>query len=229
MLMAARIEELAVQGQARTVALFEARLKFVCGEVDVCCVRSTSNMQWTWALVRRDSIMRCAMMRRMFVIGTRSPGMATGVGRRVAGAGAATSTAPVAPEPDGTLRCGAGLEGRPYITLTLSFDERQECLVWWIRPGRARFPQPAKDSGCQLAGHLSHQRRRSRMLVIFMRYGCRSFEETDAGFGSPQRVEIAFLGAAGAEAGAAFFSAAGAAFAGAAPSPSEIVPTTVFT
>ena len=32
-------------------------------------------MQWTWALVRRDSIMRWAMILRMWVMGTRSPGM----------------------------------------------------------------------------------------------------------------------------------------------------------
>src|ERR1700693_606089 len=46
-------------------------------------VRSTSNMQRTWALVRRDSIMRCAMILRICVIGTRSPGMVAGgeVGR----------------------------------------------------------------------------------------------------------------------------------------------------
>ena len=43
-------------------------------------VMSTSNMPWTCALVRRDSIMRCAMIRRMLVMGTRSPGMTAGVG-----------------------------------------------------------------------------------------------------------------------------------------------------
>src|ERR1700688_4721099 len=58
-----------------------------------CTIRviSTSNMQWTWALVRRDSIMRCAMILRICVIGTRSPGMVAGgeVGRDDgAGAGA---------------------------------------------------------------------------------------------------------------------------------------------
>src|ERR1700692_4991038 len=41
-------------------------------------VISTSNMQWTWALVRRDSIMRCAIILRICDIGTRSPGMTDG-------------------------------------------------------------------------------------------------------------------------------------------------------
>src|ERR1700693_4064863 len=46
-------------------------------------VMSTSNMQWTWALVRRDSILRCAMILRVCDIGARSPGMVAGgeVGR----------------------------------------------------------------------------------------------------------------------------------------------------
>src|ERR1700690_1468538 len=43
-------------------------------------VRSTSNMQWTWTLVRRDSIMRCAMILRMWFMGTRSPGIDAGAG-----------------------------------------------------------------------------------------------------------------------------------------------------
>ena len=43
-------------------------------------VMSTSNMQWTCALVRRDSIMRCAMILRICVIGTTSPGMVASVG-----------------------------------------------------------------------------------------------------------------------------------------------------
>src|SRR5262244_1887497 len=43
-------------------------------------LKSTSYMQCTCALVRRDSIMRCAMMRRIGVIGTRSPGIAAGAG-----------------------------------------------------------------------------------------------------------------------------------------------------
>src|SRR5262249_14954636 len=43
-------------------------------------VKSTSYMQWTCALVRRDSTMRCAIILRMFVMGTRSPGMEAGVG-----------------------------------------------------------------------------------------------------------------------------------------------------
>src|SRR6267154_2104172 len=42
--------------------------------------KSTSYMQWTWALVRRDSIMRWAMILRMFVMGTRSPGYGAGAG-----------------------------------------------------------------------------------------------------------------------------------------------------
>src|SRR6266436_7182676 len=41
-------------------------------------VRSTSNMQWTWALVRRDSIMRWAMILRIWFMGTRSPGIDAG-------------------------------------------------------------------------------------------------------------------------------------------------------
>src|SRR5277367_381710 len=43
-------------------------------------VMSTSNMQWTWALVRRDSIIRWAMILRIWVIGTRSPGIAAAGG-----------------------------------------------------------------------------------------------------------------------------------------------------
>src|ERR1700733_11917821 len=43
-------------------------------------VKSTSYMQWTWALVRRDSIMRWAMILRILVRGTRSPGYAAGAG-----------------------------------------------------------------------------------------------------------------------------------------------------
>src|SRR6204780_2029205 len=43
-------------------------------------VMSTSNMAWTWALVRRDSIMRCAMICRIFVMGTDSAGIAAGAG-----------------------------------------------------------------------------------------------------------------------------------------------------
>src|SRR5216684_7735929 len=46
-------------------------------------VRSTSNMQWTWALVRRDSIMRWAMILRIWVMGTRSFGMEAGAGEAV--------------------------------------------------------------------------------------------------------------------------------------------------
>src|SRR5713226_5990826 len=41
-------------------------------------VRSTSYMQWTWALVRRDSIMRWAIILRIFIMGTRSPGYGAG-------------------------------------------------------------------------------------------------------------------------------------------------------
>src|ERR1700733_6402158 len=48
-------------------------------------VKSTSYMQWTWALVRRDSIMRWAMILRMLVNGTRSPGMDAGAGRGAGG------------------------------------------------------------------------------------------------------------------------------------------------
>src|SRR5690348_15373152 len=51
-------------------------------------VRSTSYMQWTWALVRRDSIMCLAISLRMFDMGTRSPGYGAGVAGR-GGAGAA--------------------------------------------------------------------------------------------------------------------------------------------
>src|SRR3989442_7969432 len=57
-------------------------------------VRSTSNMQWTCALVRRDSIIRWAMILRIWVMGTRSPGMeaeagVTGLADFTAGVGAA--------------------------------------------------------------------------------------------------------------------------------------------
>src|SRR5882757_2159761 len=56
-------------------------------------VMSTSNMQWTCALVRRDSIMRVAMILRICDMGTRSPGIAAGAGELLAdfagGAGAA--------------------------------------------------------------------------------------------------------------------------------------------
>src|SRR6478609_5777089 len=48
-------------------------------------VRSTSNMQWTWALVRRDSIMRCAMILRTWFMGTRSPGIDAGAPSDFAG------------------------------------------------------------------------------------------------------------------------------------------------
>ena len=41
-------------------------------------LKSTSYMQWTWALVRRDSIMRWAIILRIFVTGTRSPGYGAG-------------------------------------------------------------------------------------------------------------------------------------------------------
>src|ERR1700674_376481 len=41
-------------------------------------LKSTSYMQWTWALVRRDSIMRWAIILRIFVMGTRSPGYGAG-------------------------------------------------------------------------------------------------------------------------------------------------------
>src|SRR3984893_2862161 len=67
-----------------------SRAPLRCSKLDLSLLRrltmrvmSTSNMQWTWALVRRDSIMRCAMILRIFVIGTRSPGMVAGgeVGR----------------------------------------------------------------------------------------------------------------------------------------------------
>src|SRR5512140_3212954 len=43
-------------------------------------VKSTSYMQWTCALVRRDSIMCLAISLRMFVMGTRSPGYGAGAG-----------------------------------------------------------------------------------------------------------------------------------------------------
>src|SRR5467141_57982 len=52
-------------------------------------VRSTSYMQWTWALVRRDSIMRWAMILRMLVMGTRSPGYGAGAGGAAVRGGAA--------------------------------------------------------------------------------------------------------------------------------------------
>ena len=48
-------------------------------------VRSTSNMAWTWALVRRDSIMRWAMILRIWLMGTASPGMAAGIGEGLGG------------------------------------------------------------------------------------------------------------------------------------------------
>src|SRR5258706_7448223 len=60
-----------------------------CSKPDFCLLRrlemrvkSTSNMQWTCALVRRDSIMRCALMLRIFVSGARSPGVGGGGGAR---------------------------------------------------------------------------------------------------------------------------------------------------
>src|ERR1700747_1509551 len=57
-------------------------------------VKSTSYMQWTWALVRRDSIMRWAMILRMLVMGTRSPG--NGAGAVGAGGGRGVADALVA-------------------------------------------------------------------------------------------------------------------------------------
>src|ERR1035438_5591380 len=63
-------------------------------------VKSTSYMQCTWALVRRDSIMCLAISLRMLVMGTRSPGYGDGadggVGRDVVGAGALGAGAAVA-------------------------------------------------------------------------------------------------------------------------------------
>src|ERR1700757_4190857 len=57
-------------------------------------VRSTSYMQWTCALVRRDSIMWLGISLRMFYMGTRTPGYGAGVaGRGGAGAAGADSRA----------------------------------------------------------------------------------------------------------------------------------------
>src|SRR5437660_12025907 len=56
-------------------------------------VRSTSNMAWTWALVRRDSIMRWAMILRIWLIGTTSPGIAAGAGAGRDGCGGAETDA----------------------------------------------------------------------------------------------------------------------------------------
>src|ERR1041385_2824034 len=51
-------------------------------------VKSTSYIQWTCALVRRDSTMRCAIILRIFVMGTRSPGIEVGAGLAAGAAGA---------------------------------------------------------------------------------------------------------------------------------------------
>src|SRR6266853_5319243 len=72
------------------------RTPWRCSNAFLCLARSatmreksTSYMQWTWALVRRDSIMRWAMILRMFVMGTRSPGYGAGAGGAAGRGGAA--------------------------------------------------------------------------------------------------------------------------------------------
>ena len=83
-------------------------------------VRSTSNMQWTCALVRRDSIMRWAMILRIWRHGNQIAGNgAPGVGSRrsrVAGAAAATAA-------------GAGLQRLTVPSSVASFEESHDVLL----------------------------------------------------------------------------------------------------
>src|ERR1700730_4823009 len=77
-------------------------------------LKSTSYMQWTWALVRRDSIMRWAIILRIFVMGTRSPGYgagAEGAAGRTSAEAEAVELAAAAPEVAGGGGRGAGEGG----------------------------------------------------------------------------------------------------------------------
>src|SRR6185369_9847994 len=165
-------------------------------------VRSTSNMQCTWALVRRDSIMRWAMILRIWLMGTRSPGMATGAGVPASGLA------------EGTVAAGAAGAGAPSRNAVMS------CLV--MRPPNPVPGTCARSMLCSRAILRTSGEERAWSSSSREASGC----ETGAtGFGSA-------TGAAVRAGATSFFAGAdGAAGAGlaAAPSPSEIVPTTVFT
>src|SRR5450432_619944 len=72
-------------------------------------VRSILKQVWTWGLMRLESTMRCAMIERMRVRGTSSPGWGPAAGAGLAAAGAAATGAGAAGA--GTGATGAGTAG----------------------------------------------------------------------------------------------------------------------
>jgi len=187
-------------------------------------VMSTSNMQCTCALVRRDSIIRCAMMRRMLVRGTRSPGIAVVAGRGAGGAGAGADVIVEGwASPPGKDGCWTG--ETPVTPEFESMKANMSCFV--MRPPR---PVPSTCERLTLCSRAILRTRGDERA-------CSSSSCLGAAgvVGGAAEVVPSACGAAadgasalgGAGAAAAFFSGA---FGAAAPSPSaEIVPTTVFT
>ena len=103
---------------------------------------STLKTVWTCGLVCLDSTMRCAMMLRILVMGTRLPGMGTSAG--VAAEGLAGAAA------------GAGFGGG---ILDVAEDVRLGDASGWAGAG---------DSGqidVVVLGNLAHQRRGTRTLA----------------------------------------------------------------